>query len=86
MIWGPLYRCIYNANVIINGVPEVTDGTKEKRDEVMAEAKVIRANNYLELLTVFAKAYDPAISGNRSWFTDGERVSMLQMKLLRALP
>jgi tetratricopeptide (TPR) repeat protein len=59
-IWGPLYRCIYNTNVIINGVPEVTDGTKEKRDEIIAEAKVIRANNYLELLTVFAKVYDPA--------------------------
>ena len=59
-IWGPIYRCIYNANVIINGLPAVTDGTKEGKDKVMAEAKVIRANNYLELLTVFAKAYDPA--------------------------
>lgn len=59
-IWGPLYRCIYNANVIIKGAPSVPDGTKEEKDKVIAEAKVIRANNYLELLTVFAKAYDPA--------------------------
>ena len=59
-IWGPIYRCIYDANVIINGVPAVPDGTKEEKDKVIAEAKVIRANNYLELLTVFAKAYDPA--------------------------
>lgn len=59
-VWGPIYRCIYDANVIINGVPAVPDGTKEEKNKVVAEAKVIRANNYLELLTVFAKAYDPA--------------------------
>lgn len=62
-IWGPLYRCIYDANVIINGVPEVPDGTDAERARVIAEAKVIRANNYLELLTVFAKVYDPATAG-----------------------
>ncbi|SEW01659.1 RagB/SusD family nutrient uptake outer membrane protein [Chitinophaga arvensicola] len=59
-VWGPIYRCIYDANVIINGVPAAPDGTKEEKDKVIAEAKVIRANNYLELLTVFAKAYYPA--------------------------
>lgn len=59
-IWGPLYRCIYDANVVINGVPKVTDGTEAARNSVIAEAKVIRANNYLELLTVFAKVYDAA--------------------------
>jgi tetratricopeptide (TPR) repeat protein len=59
-IWGPLYRCIYDANVIINGVPEASDGSEADKAKVMAEAKVIRANNYLELLTVFAKVYDPA--------------------------
>lgn len=63
-IWGSIYRCIYDANVVINGVPKVTDGTQEKRDQIIAEAKVIRANNYLELLTVFAKGYDPATAAS----------------------
>ncbi|MGN6420986.1 MAG: RagB/SusD family nutrient uptake outer membrane protein [Pseudobacter sp.] len=62
-IWGPLYRCIYDANVIINGVPEVPDGSEIEKNRVIAEAKVIRANNYLELLTVFAKVYNPATAG-----------------------
>lgn len=62
-IWGPLYRCIYDANVIINGVPKVPDGSEMEKNKVIAEAKVIRANNYLELLTVFAKVYDPATAG-----------------------
>lgn len=59
-VWGPLYNVIYSANVIINDVMEATDGTMEKKEQVMGEALVIRANCYLDLLTVFAKAYNPA--------------------------
>ncbi len=59
-IWGPLYRCIYDANVIISGVPDASEGTAEEKQQLVAEALVIRANCYLDLLTVFAKAYDPA--------------------------
>ncbi len=57
-IWGPLYRVIYNSNVIIKGVPNSTGGTEEERQGVISEALVIRANAYFEMLTVFAKAYD----------------------------
>ncbi len=59
-VWGLLYRCIYNANVIISGAPGASEGTTEEKQRVVAEALVIRANCYLDLLTVFAKAYDPA--------------------------
>ncbi|WEK38358.1 MAG: RagB/SusD family nutrient uptake outer membrane protein [Candidatus Pseudobacter hemicellulosilyticus] len=58
--WGSIYRCLYNTNVIINGVPDLTDGTPEERAQVVAEAQLIKANCYLELLTVFAKSYNPA--------------------------
>lgn len=58
-VWGPLYNVIYSTNVIINDVLKATDGTLEKKQQVRAEALVIRANCYLDLLTVFAKAYNP---------------------------
>lgn len=62
-VWGPSYRCIYSANVIINGIPTATEGTDVQKQSITGEALVIRANCYLELLTVFAKAYNPATAG-----------------------
>lgn len=59
-VWGPLYRCIYSANVIINGVKEAVDGTEAQKQSIYAEAMVVRAGCYMDLLTVFAKAYDPS--------------------------
>lgn len=58
-VWGPLYRVIYNTNVIINGAPQASDATASEIESVVAEALVIRAACYLDLLTVFANAYDP---------------------------
>ena len=59
-VWGPLYNSIYSTNVIINNVMDATEGTLEKKQQVKGESLVIRANCYLDLLTVFAKAYNPA--------------------------
>jgi len=56
-VWGPLYHSIYDTNVIINGVLKATDGTDLRKNQVLAEALVIRASCYMDLLTVFAKAY-----------------------------
>lgn len=58
-VWGPLYHTIYATNVIINNVMAATEGTTEKKKSVLGEALVVRATCYLDLLTVFAKAYDP---------------------------
>ncbi|MCK0131637.1 RagB/SusD family nutrient uptake outer membrane protein [Flavobacteriaceae bacterium F08102] len=63
-VWGPLYRSIYNTNVIINGVVDANNGTVEEKNSILAEALVTRANIYLDLLTVFAKAYDPATAAS----------------------
>lgn len=59
-VWQQVYRVIYDTNVIINGVLNANDGTELQKKSVCGEALVIRANSYLELLTVFAKAYNPA--------------------------
>ncbi|WP_316817268.1 RagB/SusD family nutrient uptake outer membrane protein [Pedobacter nyackensis] len=59
-VWGPLYRAIYNTNVIINGVPKASGGTEAQKESVVAEALVIRASCYMTMLTVFAKSYNSA--------------------------
>lgn len=59
-VWGPLYRAIYDTNVIINGIPKASGGTEAQKQSVLGEALVIRASCHLTLLTVFAKAYNPA--------------------------
>ena len=59
-VWGPLYRAIYDANVIIKGVGGASDGTEQQKQKVLGEALVIRAGCYMDLLTVFAKSYNPA--------------------------
>ncbi|MDR6784842.1 tetratricopeptide (TPR) repeat protein [Pedobacter africanus] len=59
-VWGPLYNRIYHANVIINGVLKSTDAPEAEKKRVYGEALVHRATYYLDLLTVFAKAYNPA--------------------------
>src|SRR4051812_26643265 len=59
-VWGSAYRSIYSANVIINGAPTATQGTDALKQSIIGEAKVIRAECYMQLVTVFAKAYNPA--------------------------
>lgn len=59
-IWGPLYRSIYNTNIIINNVMGATDGTDVKKKQVLGEALVFRSIFYFDLATTYAKAYNPA--------------------------
>lgn len=63
-IWGQLYRVIYDANVIVNNAMKATEASDQKRKEVLAEALLVRSDAYFNLLTVFAKAYDPATAAN----------------------
>lgn len=60
IVWGKLYRVIYDANVIIKNAMLAKEATDQKRRQVLAEALLVRADAYFNLLTVFAKAYDPA--------------------------
>lgn len=59
-MWGQLYRVIYDANVIINNVMNAKDGEEQKKRSVLGEALLIRADAYFNLLTIYAKAYNPA--------------------------
>lgn len=57
-VWGQLYRCIYDANVIINYAGNSSEGSAEKKKAVIAEAMTIKADCYFNLLLMYAKTYD----------------------------
>ena len=57
-VWGPLYRSIYNTNVIINKVMDARDGTEKKKKQILGEALTFRAAFYFDLATFYTKAYD----------------------------
>jgi hypothetical protein len=60
VVWSSLYNTIYYTNIIIhNGVMLSTGGTIDQKQQILGEALVMRSNFYLDLLTVFAKAYNP---------------------------
>ncbi|MDF2380218.1 RagB/SusD family nutrient uptake outer membrane protein [Nostoc ellipsosporum NOK] len=55
--WDYLYKIIYNANVVISEVGASTGGTEAEKNQLMAEAKVHRADAYLTLVNMYAKPY-----------------------------
>lgn len=61
-VWGPLYRAIYNTNVIINYVG-ATEGSEQKKKEVLGEALAIKSDCYFNLLTIYAKSYNASTAG-----------------------
>jgi starch-binding outer membrane protein, SusD/RagB family len=56
--WDAQYRIIYNSNVIIAETPASTGGTDSMKNELIAEAKVYRAEAYLTLVNLYAKPYN----------------------------
>ncbi|QEC52369.1 putative outer membrane starch-binding protein [Anseongella ginsenosidimutans] len=45
--WSPLYNTINRCNIVINAVPEITDGlTEERKNQITGEARFIRALCY----------------------------------------
>ncbi|WP_298710107.1 RagB/SusD family nutrient uptake outer membrane protein [Chitinophaga sp.] len=58
--WEPSYQHIYVYNTVINNVMDVTDATDREKRRVRAEALVGRAFEYLLLVNLYAKHYDPA--------------------------
>lgn len=55
--YDALYNSIIVANVIINEAPASRDGNDSIKNEVVAEARVHRADAYLMLVNMYAKPY-----------------------------
>lgn len=56
--WDPMYNNIYNANIIIEDVEKLKDGTEQQRNEVLGDAFCNRAFAYWNLVNLYAKDYD----------------------------
>lgn len=55
--WNLFYAQVYNANVVIQGVPNAKSGDENLKQQLIAQAKVHRAYAYLCLVNLYAKAY-----------------------------
>lgn len=56
--WNAMYNTSAYANTVINEVGNCGDGTQAEKDELIAEAKVHRADAYLMLVNQYAKPYN----------------------------
>ncbi|NJO86936.1 MAG: hypothetical protein HC821_02520 [Lewinella sp.] len=56
-VYRTAYRVIYQANDIIENLPNLREGTPEVRNRIMAEALTVRALLHFEVLRLFAHAY-----------------------------
>lgn len=62
--WNGMYNTILYCNTVIEEVPASTGGTATDKAELIAEAKVHRADAYLMLMNTYAKPYNAATAGS----------------------
>jgi hypothetical protein len=60
-----IYGAISTSNLLIEHVGESTEATKTQKDELIAQAKVLRALNYYTLTNYYADTYEEANAGNK---------------------
>lgn len=58
--WSALYKQVYLANVVLDGMKTVTDGSEKERNQLIGEALVHRSFAYLSLINLYAVQYDAA--------------------------
>ncbi|WP_432326665.1 RagB/SusD family nutrient uptake outer membrane protein [Mucilaginibacter sp. P25] len=56
--WDAMYNIIFNSNVVIDGVPNSTQGSPTDKNQILGEALVNRADAYMTLVRAYAKAYN----------------------------
>ena len=59
------YGAINTCNLILEEVPDATDGTDKEKAEVMAYAKVQRAMNYFNLANYYANTYEASSASTK---------------------
>ncbi len=57
--WNFYYNQIYTANIILEGLESLTNGTIEEIAELRAEAKLHRAYAYFNLVNLYGQHYNP---------------------------
>ncbi|QEM07154.1 RagB/SusD family nutrient uptake outer membrane protein [Mucilaginibacter rubeus] len=61
--WDAMYNIIFNCNVVIDGVPNSTQGSTADKNQILGEALVNRADAYMSLVRAYAKGYNAATAG-----------------------
>lgn len=61
--WDKMYKTIYNANLVLEGVMNSKKGTDADKKQIYAEAQVHRAFTYWVLVNTYAKQYDSTTAG-----------------------
>ncbi len=59
IVWANFYKSIYYFNTVILGVNDAIRGTEEEKASLRAEALLGRAFEYLYLVNLYGKVYDP---------------------------
>jgi len=59
------YGTINTCNLILEDVPNTTDGTDKEKAEVMAYARVLRAMNYFNLANYYANTYEASTAATK---------------------
>ncbi len=63
-LWQDHYNVINRVNLIIDNTPDVEGITQEEVDDIVGQAKFIRALAYFNLVRWFAQPYDPEAGTN----------------------
>ncbi|WP_128547491.1 RagB/SusD family nutrient uptake outer membrane protein [Larkinella soli] len=76
-VWNGLYRMIHRANVVIDRAAQVTDGTAEQRNQVVGQAKFLRAWAYYELVSLWGgvplyNSYVTSVGGSQPRATEDQ--------------
>lgn len=58
--WGDVYKKIYYANTVLEGLPSTTTGSAEQRQQLRGAALFYKSAAFFDLVRTFAKQYDAA--------------------------
>jgi tetratricopeptide (TPR) repeat protein len=62
--WTALYKAISTANIVLDAIPNITDGTEVEVNQLKGEALVHRASSYLSLVNLYAMHYQSSTAAN----------------------
>ncbi|MFS4467852.1 RagB/SusD family nutrient uptake outer membrane protein [Maribacter sp. 2210JD10-5] len=82
--WNNYYKQIYTANIILDGLQDVTNATTAQIAELVAEAKLHRAYAYFNLVNLYGLHYNPASAGSDLGVPIREGIALEDVDLTRA--
>ncbi|WP_346883503.1 RagB/SusD family nutrient uptake outer membrane protein [uncultured Algibacter sp.] len=82
--WNTYYGQIFNINIVLDGLSKLEDGTPEKVEALVAEAKLHRAYAYFNLVNIYGLHYNPATASTDLGVPIREGFDFIGVDLTRA--